>query len=269
MRTTLRSLLFPLAALASVTAHAQISLDFETAGQLSDNFRNLGQTNTLNTQSANGAANDYITHNVPDASVNAAALLYDTTPGDTTSGTQTTFSVSSPLTVSFDFRSTTANSSIGIIFADPTNASNNMLALFNIDNSGSTDLFRFFKDGTVTTAGVTAGTQSGSSQTGSSGIDIGSAFGHFSVTLTVVGTTPTLELTVGSQTFSRTSVSGDFDWANTTVILRLFDAGGSTANTNVDVDNFAINAIPEPSTYAAISGAAVLGLAFLRRRPKA
>jgi hypothetical protein len=269
MRTPLRSLLFPLAAFVLVTAHAQVSLDFETPGQLTDNFRNLGPSNTINTQSANGAANDYITHNVPDASVTAAALLYDTTPGDTGTGTQTTFSVSSPLTVSFDFRSTTANSSIGIIFADPANASNNMLALFNIDNSGGTDLFRFFKDGTVTTAGVTAGTQSGTNQTASTGVDIGSAFGHFSVTLTVVGTTPTLELTVGSQTFSRTSVSGDFDWANTTVILRLFDAGGSTANTNVDVDNFTINAIPEPSTYAAVFGTSVLGLALFRRRSKA
>ncbi|CAM3030970.1 PEP-CTERM sorting domain-containing protein [Rariglobus hedericola] len=269
MRTPLRSLFLSLAAFTALTAHAQVSLDFETAGQLTDNFRNLGPSNPINTQSSNGVANDYIIHNVPDASVTAAALLYDTTPGDTTTGTQSTFSVSSPLKIDFDFRATTAGSSIGIIFADSTNASNNMLALFNIDNTGTTDLVRFFKDGTVTSASVTAGLQSGSNQTASTGVDIGSAFGHYSVTLSVTGTSPSLTLTVGSQTFSNVPVSGDFDWANTTVILRIFDTGGSAANTTVDVDNFTINSIPEPSTYAAFFGTSVLGLALLRRRPKA
>ena len=31
-------------------------------------------------------------------------------------------------------------------------------------------------------------------------------------------------------------------------------------------DNFSVSAIPEPSTYAAIAGAGVLGLALWRRR---
>lgn len=269
MRTTLRSLLFSLAAVASVTAHAQVSLDFETAGQVSGNFRNLGPATNSNTQSSNAAANDYLIHNISNGSFSAAVLLYDTTPGDTTGGTQSVFSVSSPLTVSVDFRATTANSSVGIIFADPANAGNHVLALFNVDNSGTTDLFRFFKDGTVTTASVTAGTQSGTSQSASTGVDAGSSFGNYSVTLSVVGTTPTLAVTVGNQTFSNTFSSGDFDWSNTTVILRLFDAGNGTSTADLWVDNFTINAIPEPSTYAAISGAAVLGLAFLRRRLKA
>lgn len=269
MSTPLRSLLFSAAAFASVAAHAQVSLDFETAGQVSGNFRNLGPAGTNNSQSSNSTANDYLINDISGGSTNAAVLLYDTTPGDTTSGTQSTFSVSSPLKVEFDFRASTAGSSVGIIFADSTNASNNMLALFNIDNTGTTDLLRVFKDGTVNTSSVTAGTESGTGSTGSSGVDIGSSFGHFSVTLTVVGTTPTLDIQVGSQTFSRTSVTGDFDWANTTVILRLYDAGNSSSTPNIWVDNFTIGAIPEPSTYAVASGAAVLGLAFFRRRPKA
>jgi hypothetical protein len=269
MRTTLRSLMFPLAAFATVTAHAQVSLDFETAGQVSGNFRNLGPATNSNTQSSNSAANDYLIHNIADSSFSAAVLLYDTTPGDTTNGTQSTFSLSSPLAVSFDFRATTANSSVGIIFADSTNAGNHVLALFNVDSSGTTDLFRFFKDGTVTTASVDSGVQSGTNQSVSTGVDVGSSFGNYSVTLSVVGTTPTLAVTVGNQTFSRTFAAGDFDWANTTVALRLFDAGNTSSTPNIWVDNFTISSIPEPSTYAAISGAAVLGLAFLRRRPKA
>ncbi|HEY9249869.1 MAG TPA: PEP-CTERM sorting domain-containing protein [Rariglobus sp.] len=268
MSTSLRSLLFSLAASASAAAYAQSSLDFETAGQVSGNFRNLGPATSGNTQSSNGAANDYLVHNIANSSFSAAALLYDTTPGDTTDGTQSTFSTSSPLTVSFDFRATTANSSVGIIFADSTNASNHVLALFNVDNSGATDLFRFFKDGTVTTASIEAGSLAGSN-TASTGVDVGSAFGSYSATLSVAGTTPTLALTVGSQTFSRTFSAGDFNWAKTTVILRLFDAGNTSSTPSIWVDNFAIVAIPEPSTYAAVSGAAVLGLALWRRRPKA
>lgn len=268
MRTPLRSLLLPLAAFASVTAYAQVSLDFETAGQVSGNFRNLGPATTSNTQSSNSAANDYLIHNISDGSFSAAVLLYDTTPGDTTPETQSTFSVSTPLTVSFDFRATTATSSVGIIFADSTNASNHVLALFNVDNSGTTDTFRFFTDGTVSTGSVTSGNLYATNNA-STGVDAGATFGNYSATLSVVGTTPTLAVTVGSQTFSRTFASGDFDWANTTVILRLFDAGNTSSTPNIWVDNFTISAVPEPSTYAAITGAAVLGLAFWRRRPKA
>jgi hypothetical protein len=269
MRTPLRSLVLALVSFASVTAYAQVSLDFETAGQVSGNFRNLGPVITSNTQSSNGVSNDYLIHNVPDSSGSAAALLYDTTPGDTTVGTQSTFSVSSPLTVSFDFRASTANSSVGIIFADSNDASNNVLALFNIDNSGTTDLFRFFKDGSVTTTSVTGGLQSGSNQAVSTGVDVGSTLGRYSVTLSVAGTVPTLAVTVGSQTFSNTFGGlTDYDWGNTTVILRLFDAGGANVNTDIWVDNLTIGAIPEPSTYAAIFGAVVLGLALARRRPK-
>ncbi|HSI09360.1 MAG TPA: PEP-CTERM sorting domain-containing protein [Rariglobus sp.] len=265
MSTPLRYLLFSLAASTSLTAYGQVSLDFETAGQVSDNFRNIGTTVTSNTQSSNAGANDYLIHNVTDGAGSEAVLLYDTTPGDTTLGTQSTFSVGSSLNVSFDFRASTAGSSIGIIFADPTNAANYVLALFSVDNGGITtsDLLRFFKDGT------SAGNQSGSTTTASSGINAGSSFGHFSATLSVVGTTPTISLTVGSQTASRTFPAGDYDWTNTTVALRLYDAGAGNPNTDVWVDNFTIGAIPEPSTYAVVSGAAVLGLALWRRRPKA
>lgn len=269
MSTPLRSLLFSLAASTSLTAYGQVSLDFETAGQVSGNFRNLGPATSNNSQSSNAGANDYLIHNIADSSFSAAALLYDTTPSDTTNGTQSVFSTSSPLTVSFDFRATTANSSVGIFFADSTNASNHVLALFNVDNSGTTDTFRFYKDGPVSTSSVDVGTQSGSTTSISTGVDVGSSFGNYSVTLSVVGTTPTLAVTVGTQTFSRTFVAGDLDWANTTVILRLFDAGNTSSTPNIWVDNFTIGAIPEPSTYTAISGAAVLGLTLLRRRPKA
>lgn len=271
MRTPLSSLVLALVSFASVTAYAQVSLDFETAGQYSGNFRNLSSGGN-NTQSSITVANDYLSHDIASSSTNAAALLYDTTPGDTTLGTQSTFSVSSPLKVEFDFRATTATSSVGIIFADPNDASNNILALFNIDNTGTTDLFRFFKDGTVNTSGVTAGTLSGTNQSvsASTGVDVGSTFRHYSVTLSVAGTVPTLAVTVGSQTFSNT-LGGltDYDWGNTTVILRLFDAGGTASSTDIWVDNFTISSVPEPSTYAAIFGVAVLGLALSRRRPRA
>jgi hypothetical protein len=51
---------------------------------------------------------------------------------------------------------------------------------------------------------------------------------------------------------------------------RTFDAFAiysvNTNGSNFAIDNVLITAVPEPSTYAACAGAAVLGLAFWRRR---
>ena len=40
----------------------------------------------------------------------------------------------------------------------------------------------------------------------------------------------------------------------------------TTDGSSFAIDNVTITAVPEPSTYAACAGAAVLGLAFWRRR---
>lgn len=258
-----------LALAATSSARAQVSLDFETPGQLAANFRNIGGTTNVNvTQSSNGASNDFVKIDITN-NTSAAVLLYDTTPGDTTVGTQSTFAVTAgnPLTASFDFRvGTAANSSVGIIFADATNASNHVLALFNVNNSGATDQFRFFKDGSIATDVVTAGTLVGTATNVATTVGLGSTFSNFSAVLSVSGTTPSISLTVGGQTVNQTFVVGDFNWANTTVNLRVFDTENFFASSGIDIDNFSVTAIPEPSAFAAFAGLGALALVALRRR---
>ena len=252
---------------AAGTGFAQVNLDFETAGQLSANFRNLGTGTSSLTQSSNGAANDFVSVNNTNAtqfSFGALGLLYDTTPADTTAGTQSAFTTTSPLTVSVDFRAAVASTSIGVYFADANNTSNNVLALFNVDTSGNNDQLRFFRDGVVTSAG----TQVGSSSNVSTGVNVGSPFSNLSATLSVVGTTPSISFTVGTQTVTSAFLAGHIDWSSTVVILRLFD-NDSAAGTSLDIDNFSVSSIPEPGTCALFFGGAALAMFALRRRKRA
>lgn len=234
------SLLTVLSLVAS-SACGQVLLDFETSTDLSGNFRSLASGSAV--QTANGAGNDYIIADRT-GSQSGTTLLYDTTPGDATNGTQSVFAASG-LTVSFDFVLQSPGSSIGLWFADPTNLSNNILALVNLDNSGTNDLFRFYRNGNLGTTGV--GTQVGSNVSASSGIDIGSPFSAFSLTLTNGDTVPELSLTLGSQTISRTLSGLGFDFPNGVVVaLRLFD-NSTTSGNGVLLDNFEVQAVPEPS----------------------
>lgn len=265
----IRSLLMAAAALATImtpSASGQVLINFESGSQLSGNFRTIGTATGTNIQTSNGALNDYFINNISDATGTPSQLIYDTTPGDITSGTQSTFVTSSSLTASFDFRSATANSSFGIIFVDPGNNANNILALFNVDAAGTTDRFRFFRDANL--AGGTAGTQVGGTSNLSSGLDANGAitsipFGNLSATLTLAGTTPTLSFTVGTQTVSQVFSSGDFDWTNTSVAMRLFDNGG-TAATELNIDNFAVVPEPSPGLLFGLAGSVL----FLIRRTR-
>lgn len=275
---TTPSFLLPRAAFAAALllpglASAQlVSIDFETASQFTDNFRSLGPNTVAVSQSSNGAGNDVLVHNISNGSATGSVLLYDTTPGDTTTGTQSVFSTATPLAVSFLFNANgaSANSSIGVIFADSTNASNHLLALFNVNSAPTNDTFRFFRDGTVSPVSVSAGTQVGSTvSNGSSGVDLGGPLTAFTATLSVSGTTPTIDLTVGGHTVSQTFAAGDFNWADTTVMLRLFDTGTASLSTFLNVDDFTVAAIPEPSSFAALAGLGALGLVVSRRRRSA
>jgi len=62
------------------------------------------------------------------------------------------------------------------------------------------------------------------------------------------------------------TLTDDVNLAN--VVLRLTVSGDTSTGGNNRIDNFTVTgvAIPEPSTYAALIGAAALGLAFWQRR---
>lgn len=82
----------------------------------------------------------------------------------------------------------------------------------------------------------------------------------------------------GSSFNSITTFNAVTGWSNsvsTTDVTNGFNFGvfgtstltnGTIASGIVYADNFSVSAVPEPSTYAAIAGVAVLGLAFWRKR---
>lgn len=245
-------------AMASTPAIGQVFFDFETPGQFTANFRNISTVGT--TTQTTGLGNNYLVHEGPGGG--AAILLYDSTPGDITSGTHSTFATNQALSVSFQFSATAATSSVGVVFSSPTATNNNLLALFNVDATSSTDTFRFFRDGADMSA--TAGTPVGTTTSVSTGVNVGSPLTSLTATLSAAGSSPTLTLTVGSQTITQNLAANDIDWSNTIVLIRLYDASAST--TPIHVDNLSIGAIPEPSTFALAGGLAALALAACRRR---
>ncbi|MDF3057237.1 MAG: hypothetical protein K0R17_1452 [Rariglobus sp.] len=254
---------------AALHAYSQsASFDFETAGQFGSNFRGVSLLGGTAAQTSNDVANDFVVHDRQTATSSGVAYLYDTTPGDSSSGTNSVFSTTLNLTAGFDFYTATANSSLAIIFADSTNLSNNVMALLTISNTGTAvDQLRFFKDGTVNTSSLTAGTQVGSNLSQDVGIHTGTTFtsgNGYSATLSVSGTTPTIALTAGGLSTSQAFSAGDMNWTSTVVMLRLFDPA-SSASAGIGIDNFYITQIPEPSNMAMVS-ALFVGMSVIARR---
>lgn len=86
--------------------------------------------------------------------------------------------------------------------------------------------------------------------------------GYYSTTL--VDTWQTFSFTLDTMT----PINGTYDpTATTALVFQINAPWGQDASNIVGIDNISISAIPEPSTYAAIFGLAVLtGVVFLRRR---
>ncbi|NJL70290.1 MAG: PEP-CTERM sorting domain-containing protein [Candidatus Competibacteraceae bacterium] len=268
----IRALTFATAVVCALSpaVHAQV-LTFETGtasdNQFTQNFRRIdswtdntvGQTDPT----AGEPNNDYAflsTSTVSPDPINGGLLLFDTTPADTTAGTDNTFA--GPLTITLDISAVQADSSIGIMFLDGTNT-NNLLALFNLDTTGTSDRIRFFRDGIATA--VSAGTQIGTTANGGSGLNISGTdpftFGTMTVTYTPGTSNDTLlSLTVGTLSHSVSILNTDrIDTPR--IGVRLFDP--SSAAGSVKFDNFSI--VPEPSTVALLL-CGLGALAALRRR---
>lgn len=234
-----------------VLTHAA-TVDLSSLSSLASNFTNVSAPQPL-TDNASGT---YASFDWP----GSGSSTYDGTysPG----GTAATFSTSEPLTVSFNFRVAGAKSSIGLYFADATNLNNNILVLFNVDNTGTTDLFRVFTDGDVSTAG--AGTAiSAAQQTADTPANVGTQWTDASFTFSVVGTAAEVTLNVGGASFSYTLGSGTADWASTSLVLRLSDTAAAAGGQGVDVQ---LTPIPEPATTAFLCGmGALLSVLSIRR----
>ncbi|MDR1283573.1 MAG: hypothetical protein LBK99_22540 [Opitutaceae bacterium] len=266
-----------LLAICPIVQAESVFLDFESEGQFANNFRALYTAGGTAAQTTTSGSNGFVKHDRQTTTDKGIAYLYDTTPADATVATQSVFvpTQAAPLTVSFDLYAASTSSAFAIIFADASNANNNLTAMFKVDVSNKNDQFNFYRDGNVTTDGL-LGTQVGTTSTQATAIDVSSSStfttgGGFSVTLSVVDSTPTLSLIAGGIMVEQTFSSGNFDWTDTTVILRLYDSGAGTGN-GVGIDNFSITNIPVPepahavALLALIAAAAAAGVRLVVRR---
>lgn len=243
------------------TAQVLVSLDFETAGDVANNFRALSVNNASFTQTSNGVANDSMS--VTSTGVSGLrSFIYDTTPANAT--VQNTFSGS--VLIEGDIDTTGSTTSFGIYLLNPAGEAtgNQLLSLFNWDSSGTNDLLRLFK-----TSSVTSGSASGQHYTSgnvNAGTNVADGFTHYALSYradTVDSTQAVLNLTVGS--FSTGDIfMGTGTYFSTYEIGFRFSPNGS--GQTVFLDNFSVTQIPEPSTVTlAVLG--LLGLVLLRRKP--
>ena len=238
-------------------------VDFETTGDLANNFRL--NTNTVNSsrlsQIGPSVDNDFIAHNnIPFNSSSTTVGIYDTSPGDVDAA-QNLFSGN--FRVEFDVSGVQGGSSFGVVLINPDEINfrtDNLLALFNLDNSGTTDLIRFFRDGNSPFNNGSAGTLVGTAVNGYSALNVSSdaapVWGHFKVDYTVTAGVPQMTVSVGY--FSATSA---FDVAHALpssveVAFRIYDLSGDGS---AKLDNFQIISVPEPTSAALIG----LGLGAL------
>lgn len=239
--------LLALGCLATSHASAQNTLSFEleTPGQWNANFRAL-QTIGSGTAAQTTVSGVGLFRLDSTSGTSSAAYLFDQTPSDTTADTQSTFATDGQITVSYSLRAATANSSFSVVFIDPANFSNNLVAIFNVFTGG--DTIRFFKDGVIASGSV--GTQVGSTITQTTSAEPNSGtFTSYTVNLIVSGTTPTITITPAGGTATTSSFSaGDFDFSGgkTLVALRFYDAS-TNASTPLDVDNIVITSPSAPN----------------------
>ena len=237
-----------------------VPLDFETANQFTNSFRVLNANGATITQTSNGVANDYMQSSAGSGS----AVVFDVN-GSTTGISSFTVSQATSLTVSADISFTVSTNSFGIYIINAANEAEGYLAIFNVNNSSTNDQIRYANgvvNPTTSAAGTLVAGSSGFANNADTGINLGGVFGNVSFTYSINGANaPVLTMTAGSQTSSYTIAGTAF-----TEVEVGFRFGSSSGIVAMDNLNIATSAVPEPSTYAALAGFAVLGLVALRRR---
>jgi hypothetical protein len=286
-----RNLLFVLSlTLASVNVlQAQIvgPITFDTAATAGTVFNT-----TYNFSSAGGTSTTSVTSGAGFAvgATGNHSYIYDATPGEY--GTLTNFG-SGAITVSMRVSAATAANSFSIHFFDPTTLSSatdtsvdSLTALLSVDSGSGSDALRFYKDGApgtsgwlgtqittgITGTGGTFGTVPGTGGATNAYYDATSAGFNLSTTGSELFYQWTVTYNPAAQTFVSTInglsatyavVSGDLIGAGTANLGVGFGLRGTTNR----IDDFAVSAIPEPSTYALI-GIGLVSLLALRRAAK-
>lgn len=142
--------------------------------------------------------------------------------------------------------------------------------LQNPTNSGGTDpLFRLNLDGNGFTAiNNVSSVQNGVTLAGTGGslvLRTDVTFGDVGENNGVTGLAASYSYNEGAQTAINLGTFSPYAVANLND-LRLHSKGGLSGTDYLDFNNVSVSAIPEPSTYAAIFGVVVIGLALVRRR---
>lgn len=231
------------------------TLDFETAGDFSNNFRafnNAGNVAPTISQTSTPADGGFVSAN------GSARIIYDTTPASATE--QTTFALTAagaPLTVSADVKFNGNNGdSVGVYFANPANENSNTsyIALLNYSSTNAEN-FRFASNAWPSnTSSASAGTLT-ANNTGDSGY-APNTFATLTATygLNALGEA-VLSLSFGTRTVQHT-FAGTQGLTNVEVGFRISGVG-TTA-----FDNFSA-AVPEPASLALLG---LGGLAIVGRR---
>jgi hypothetical protein len=266
---------FPLTAKAEVVLE---SLDFETALDFTNNFRfTSNPVASTQTQTSNGAANDYVATLSAAGSVNARTAIFD--KGVQGIANQNLFAPTVPtlgIKVTADIRAASAGSSFGVFIVNPVEGTANThpLALFSWDTSGLNDRLRLFSVAQISGNGVgTAVLDNGLSN---SGLAVGdTAFAPMSLIYKQSISDPTAAIfnfTVGSITTGDISLGANTYLPSFEIGFRTTDGNSVSISPSVtnttDFDNLQIiDLVPEPSTYAlcAIGFGIVL---FIRRKSK-
>ncbi len=271
------------------SAQAQV-VTFSSAADITNNFREI-RSNTndpifVGTAGSDGVTNGYANLS-PTADSGAVRLAYDA--NGATAGTST-FTTGF---VAMDVRWTLANQNIGLFFGPTTTDAIGWS--FRLDNSGALEnsVVRYGINNTNNfTTGTTLTTSSGTAFANPSGTpafttttDIfasaGLTAGNWYSMRMDFGLNGSNERTLQFQVWNNILDSngvgtGSVVWNQSlNIVGTAYNGAGEVgifavgnAAMVVDIDNFTAtaSAIPEPSTYAALAGLGVLGLAAMRRR---
>jgi hypothetical protein len=171
----------------------------------------------------------------------------------------TALAIGESITLSFDFRMIAAatNDTAGLRFGLGT-SSNTFGFTFGTGTSSAVGTAQF-------ATGTVSGPNTPYTSTGATFSINNTASHSFSFTITrTSGTSLSFLSSVDANTVSAVSNNTISNFTFNSIIL---GQGSSSAN-DINIDNVIVSVIPEPSTYAALAGLAVLGLVVCKRSRK-